>query len=116
MTSNSGPIAHRVLRFASLPGGWRENTLPAYFWEELQRSHRAREACIAYGRKTRLDLGKRRLFRWRFEQPLWKMWNFKHVSHPLWIFLRDFLRLGKGLAHLNDIDLGKTFGKTCFAV
>jgi hypothetical protein len=44
------------------------------------------------------------------------MGDFKHVRHPLWIFLRDFLRLGKGLAHLSDIDLGKTFGKTFFAV
>jgi hypothetical protein len=69
-----------------------------------------------YGRKIRLDLGDCSLFRRQFEQPLWEMGNFKHVRHSLWIFLRDFLRLGKGLAHLNDIDLGKTFVKTFFAV
>jgi hypothetical protein len=28
------------------------------------------------------------------------MGNFKHVCHPLWIFLRDFLHLGKGLTLL----------------
>ena len=73
-------------------------------------------AHMIYGRKIRLDLGERSFLRWRFDQPLWEIGDFEDFRHPFGIFLRNFLRLGKDFAHLDNIDLGETFGKTCFAV
>ncbi len=44
-----------------------------------------------YKRKSRLDLGTGSVFWRNHAQPPWEVSYFKHICHPLWIFLCYFL-------------------------
>ena len=76
----------------------------------------SRRTVPSYGRKSRLDLGAGSSFWGNLAQPPWEVRYFEHLCHPLWRLLRYFLLFSERFADLKNVDLGKTFGESCFAI